>query len=858
MKDCQRNSDGRKAQWGGKPPASFSSALRRRDPRVLVLALLMLVCACLTSYCHFVWRTDIVFSHLFYLPIILAAFWWWRRCIWVAAILGGWLVASHLLSGLHEPLGSDLLRAAMFVLVGLVTGTLSERCYEAKQTAMRKAKDYLDNLIRHASVPIIVWDRYGRITLFNSAFEQLTGYDAVEIMGRQLDFLFPEDGREESFQKIESTLTGEYWRAVEIPILSRDGRISICLWNSANIYEADGKTLMATMAQGQDITDRKRAEEGLSRSEKQYRTMIEKTHDWVWTLDREGLFTFCNPRAEEVSGYLNGAVLGKPFASAMSSDDFLRVSRIFQETLAGKAQTYDVAVNCASGRLVELSVNTAPIFEGDEVVGTVSFGRDITARKKAEEAYRSLVEGSLQGFLILQDGVIVFANSALVEMVGYSVEEFEAMSRKEVIVSVHPDDRQMVWSRYADRLAGKETPPRYEFRLIRKDGGLCWVEMVATTIELGGRPATQAALMNITERVHHEREQRAIVTVATSMRAAETRSELVTLLLEQVIQVLDADGVALAIRDPANGDSVFETALGLWENVVGGRIPAGEGLTGWVMASGKPYLNNNVSEDDRLAFVDVLSTTRAVAGAPLIAVDETIGVLWMGRRTEIGEDDWLLLTAIAEMTASALRRIGLHEEVERSHLELTEAYDSTLEGWARALELRDSDTEGHTRRVVELTQRLGMLLGMSGGELVHLRRGALLHDIGKMAIPDEILRKPGTLDDHEWEIMRRHPVYAHEMLSQISYLRPALDIPYCHHERWDGTGYPRGCAGEEIPLAARIFAVVDVWDALRSDRPYRPAWSEEETVAYLRTESGSHFDPKIVKVLLEIVDWVPG
>ncbi len=741
----------------------------------------------------------------------------------------------------------------MFVLVGLVTGTLSERCYEAKQTAMWKAKDYLDNLIRHASVPIIVWDRYGRITLFNNAFEQLTGYDATDIMGRRLDFLFPEDGREESFQKIESTLTGNYWQAVEIPILSRDGRISICLWNSANIYEADGTTLMATMAQGLDITDRKQAEEALSRSEEQYRTMIETTHDWVWTLDREELFTFCNPRAEEVSGYLSRDLLGKGFAPLIASDSLPRVSRVFRETLAGKVQTYDVAVNCLSGHVVELCVNTAPIYKGGNVVGTVSFGRDITARKKAEEAYRSLVEGSLQGFVILQDGMIVFANSALAEMFDSSVEQLKAMSREEVAASVHPDDRQMVWTRYADRLAGKEVPPRYEFRMVRKDGGLCWVEMVASIVEFGGRPAIQAALVNITERVHHEREQRAIVTVATSMRAAETRSELVALLLGQVIQLLDADGVALAMRDPANGDSVFEMALGLWENVVGGRIPAGEGLTGSVIASGEPYLNNDVGEDSRLAIIEILSTTRAIAGAPLIAADETIGVLWMGRRAEIAEDDRLLLTAIAEMSASALRRIGLHEEVERSHLELTEAYDSTLEGWARALELRDSDTEGHTRRVVELTLRLGTLLGMGDGELVHLRRGALLHDIGKMAIPDKILRKPGALDDHEWEIMRRHPVYAYEMLSQISYLQPALDVPYCHHERWDGSGYPHRHAGEEIPLAARIFAVVDVWDALLSDRPYRSAWSEEETLAHIRAESGSHFDPKIVEIFLEIV-----
>ena len=239
-----------------------------------------------------------------------------------------------------------------------------------------------------------------------------------------------------------------------------------------------------------------------------------------------------------------------------------------------------------------------------------------------------------------------------------------------------------------------------------------------------------------------------------------------------------------------------------------------------------------------------------VAGVPLIAAERTIGVLWMGRRTEISEDDCLLLVAIAEMAASALHRVSLHHQLEASHNQLKVAYDSTLEGWARALELRDADTEGHTRRVVELSVLIAQTMGLSPEEGVHLRRGALLHDIGKMAIPDHILRKPGPLDDAEWEIMRRHPEFAREMLADIPYMQPALDIPFCHHEKWDGTGYPRGLAGEEIPISARVFAVADVWDALTSDRPYRRAWSEEKAEAHITAASGSHFDPAAVDAFI--------
>ncbi len=190
----------------------------------------------------------------------------------------------------------------------------------------------------------------------------------------------------------------------------------------------------------------------------------------------------------------------------------------------------------------------------------------------------------------------------------------------------------------------------------------------------------------------------------------------------------------------------------------------------------------------------------------------------------------------------------------RSNIELSRAYESTLEGWSRALDMRDNETEGHTQRVTELTERLARMMGLSEAELVHVHRGALLHDIGKLAIPDSIMFKPGALTDDQVETMHRHPDYAHVLLSPIAYLRPALDIPYCHHEKWDGTGYPRGLKGEEIPLAARIFAVVDVWDALRSDRPYRSAWPDGKAKDYIRAQAGEHFDPKVVKVFLQMLD----
>jgi putative two-component system response regulator len=181
------------------------------------------------------------------------------------------------------------------------------------------------------------------------------------------------------------------------------------------------------------------------------------------------------------------------------------------------------------------------------------------------------------------------------------------------------------------------------------------------------------------------------------------------------------------------------------------------------------------------------------------------------------------------------------------------ALDATLESWGRALELRGIESEGHTERVAGMALQVAQAMGIAEAELVHVRRGALVHDIGKMGIPDRIMFKVGPLDEDEWAEMRRHPVYAYELLSEIDVLRPALEIPYCHHEKWDGTGYPRGLSGEEIPLSARIFAVVDVWDALHSDRSYRPAWSSSEVNDYLREQAGQHFDPDVICTFFELL-----
>ncbi|MCX8024219.1 MAG: GAF domain-containing protein [Thermanaerothrix sp.] len=329
--------------------------------------------------------------------------------------------------------------------------------------------------------------------------------------------------------------------------------------------------------------------------------------------------------------------------------------------------------------------------------------------------------------------------------------------------------------------------------------------------------------------------------------------------LDEIMEQLGVDAACVLLHDPRT--STLDYFLGR-----GFHTPAlqythlmwGKGLAGRAAQERRlVHIPDLKARDDVFLNSPDFAAEGFIAyyAVPLIAEGQVKGVLELFQRRAVERDDeWReFLDVLAGQLGIAIHNATLLANLQHTTQALLRAYDATIEGWSYALDLRDKETEGHTQRVTDLALRLARALGISGEALVHLRRGALLHDIGKMGVPDSILHKPGPLTPEEWTLMRQHPVFAFEMLSRIEYLRPALDIPYCHHEKWDGTGYPRGLKGEEIPLAARIFAVVDVWDALTSDRPYRPAWTREQAVAYLREQAGKHFDPRIVEVFLREV-----
>ncbi|MBP1465212.1 GAF domain-containing protein [Candidatus Chloroploca sp. M-50] len=355
-------------------------------------------------------------------------------------------------------------------------------------------------------------------------------------------------------------------------------------------------------------------------------------------------------------------------------------------------------------------------------------------------------------------------------------------------------------------------------------------------------------------------QQQALRMIDMAITSSMDLSITLDLILNRVTTLQDVAAATILLLQPYSHELRFAAGYGFQTDAVKhSLVKIGGGLSGTAaleQCSVRAYSTEEISAHwigDR--FYEREGFTHYLA-LPLIAKGQVQGVLEIFDRKPIPEDqNWMnFLEVIAGQSAIAIDNATMFENLQRANTELALAYDKTIEGWSYALDLRDKETEGHSLRVTELTLHLARAVGMSDEELVHIRRGALLHDIGKMGIPDAILLKSGPLTPEEWEIMKRHPTYAYELLYPITYLRPALAIPYCHHEKWDGTGYPRGLKGEAIPLAARLFAIVDVWDALRSDRPYRKAWPEGRVREHLAGLSDTHFDPQVVELFFRILN----
>lgn len=495
------------------------------------------------------------------------------------------------------------------------------------------------------------------------------------------------------------------------------------------------------------------------------------------------------------------------------------------------------------------------------------------ALRENEALFRTLFDKSHEGVaLIGRDRRLLRLGGTAAGLLGLSLAE---LTDGDGLEEMHPNDREALAEALdlIEARAGASEPVRFRFR---SRGGE-YQQFEGTITNLLHEQNLRAFLLNfreclepvealgtiqnlneeLTRRLAHLQSLRRI---DMAINTSDDLHLVLDIFLVQVMHDLGVDAMSVLLHE--QGMQALRPLLGRGfsgdlKTRSWGRV--GEGLAGRAAQEQRlVFIPNLALEETKGAAVpaEQQDEYQSYMAVPMFAKQQLQGVIELYFKSLVEpSDEWLeFLETYADQGAIAIENSQLLRSLEKSNQELQRAYDRTIEGWADALDLKDEETAGHSKRVTEMTVRLARRLGVPDEEIVHIHRGALLHDIGKMGIPDQILLKHGPLTTEEFDIMRQHPIYAYDLLSPIEFLRPALHIPLSHHEKWDGSGYPHGLKGEQIPLAARIFAVVDVFDALTSDRPYRKAWSIEEARAYLREETGTHFDPKVVDAYFEMID----
>ncbi len=496
-------------------------------------------------------------------------------------------------------------------------------------------------------------------------------------------------------------------------------------------------------------------------------------------------------------------------------------------------------------------------------------------RSRAEETLREkerlLSEAQSIGHIgswsldILRDS-LQFSDE-MYRLLDISPSEFQHNSRGFLNI-IYSADRPAAAKWMEEIKAGRQTK-ELDFRIFRSNGELQYLHCRGAVVfdVTGAANRFVGTTQDISERKLSEiqiRQQIARLTALRTIDQAITSSFdlrfTLDVVLSQVVTQLQVDAASILILDATGQTLEYRATRGFRKQAVkNAQLSIGNGHAGRAVTERRLIRIEDLREQSNPLFItELLSGEDFVSyfAVPLIARGKVQGVLEVFHRAlSQPYSEWIdFLESLAGQAAIAIDNAMLLENLKKINFELEQAYDATIEGWSHALDLRDRETEGHTQRVTRMALELARLMGVEEEKLVQMRRGGLLHDIGKLGVPDSILLKPGPLTDEEWEIMRMHPQFAYDWLAPIPYLREAVEIPYCHHEKWDGSGYPRGLKGESIPLTSRIFAVVDVWDGLTSGRPYRQAWSHEEVVQYIRENSGVHFDPKVVDVFLNNVN----
>ena len=629
-----------------------------------------------------------------------------------------------------------------------------------------------------------------------------------------------------------------------------------------------------------DITEQKRAEEHLRNINIRLKVLINATPDIICFKDGQNRWLEANTADLELFRLTDVDYHGKTdleladFTDPIYRDAFRACAKsdenAWQATTSSRGNE---VIPLPGGGHKVYDVIKAPIYSPNgSREGLVVFGRDVTEQKKAEEelrisqqTYQGILSSVTEAVYIQQkNGVILDVNKAAETMHGYEHKEIIGHT-PELLAAPGKNNLEKI-NEYIEK-AYEGQAQRFEFWSMRKNGSIFPKEVTLSKGSYFGQEAVIAVARDISVRKQAEQalykrlaELEALSTIDRTISSSFDLQITFDVLLKQTIKRLSVDAAAILIFDPDLQTLQYAAGQGFISNSFEtAQIRPGQGYAGKVMLERRLISatnNKDVYQDPLFASLWKDENFETYYGIPLISKGQIKGVLEVFHRTELSTDsDWVnFLETLANQTAIAIDNSKMFYNLQHRNLELAVAYDATIEGWAHALELREGESFGHTERITDLTLGFAQALGVSSTEMVTLRRGVLLHDVGKMGIPDKILLKKGPLTRREWEVIKQHPQIAYDMLSRIDYLKQALFVPRYHHEKWDGSGYPEGLVGTQIPYFARIFAVIDVWDALTNDRPYRKRWSKEETMIYIREQSGKHFDPEIVPVFLKLYE----
>ena len=687
-------------------------------------------------------------------------------------------------------------------------------------------------------------------------WKKILGYSADDFLDDQEEWqrrIHPDD-LERVTKKIEDCVqekSSDY--EVEYRLRHRDGNYRWVL--TRGLIHAGNNSHKRLIGCMLDITRQKEDEEKIIASESRFRRLAESSQDYIMLYDRECRHVYMSPSGLAISGMQECDIIGKTHREAGFNQ---QLSDMWESDIQKVFQTLQPSQRIfkweSANGIVILDWRLTPVFDGDGKVDLVlAISRDITDMRRIEKEiqdsesnFRTFFE-TIGDIITVADeqGNILFGNKAVFDKLGYSLDELLQMT----VPDLHPaEKRQEAGEIVQAMLRGERS--NCPIPLQTKDGNFIPVETRIWRGRWNGRNCLFGISKDLTPELEAQQIFESLFRNNPNLMAVSTIHD------RQFIDVNNAFLRKLGYsREDVIGKTIQE--LGLFpqtdvQNAVRDKLAANgkiQNVELKVKTKNGQYLDGlfsgeTIETKGELCFLTVMVdiTERKQADELMRSAQEELH-----RLLHEAEQSRMVLLSVAED-----RKIAEDALVKLSQ-DLIYAYDATLEGWSNALELRERETAGHSQRVVELTVELARSFGIDEETLKHVQRGALLHDIGKMGIPDSILLKPGPLTDEEWIIMRQHPIYSYRLLAGIPYLQPALDIPYCHHERWDGSGYPRGLKGKDIPLAARIFAVIDVWDALSSDRPYRPAWTIDSIISYLKEQSGKHFDPEVVEKFLTAI-----